>query len=385
MGELEIENTLSSEEIDNLFNEDFVDDSSTKEESSSNEENNIKENNTKEDTTVEINESKLFDDKSESVDSEDEKVKEDTTSKGDSTSPNFYSSIAKALRDEGVFPDLDDDSLPNIKDSESFRKLIDQQIQAGLDESQKRINEALNSGVEPSEITKYENTINFLNNIKEESITDESDEGENLRKNLIYQDFINRGYSKERAEREIKKSFDAGTDIEDAKESLKSNIDFFKNQYDSILENAKKESEKIKNERKEQAEKLKSDILNNNKIFDDIEIDKGTRQKIFDNLTKPIFKDEKTGNYYTALQKYEMENRTEFLKNVSTLFTLTDGFKNINKLINPKVKKEVSKGFKELESTLNNTSRRFDGNLKFVTGESADVHNFLKDGWKIDV
>ena len=58
-------------------------------------------------------------------------------------------------------------------------------------------------GVELTEVKKYENTLNFLDSIKKEDISDESDKGEKLRKDLIYQDFINRGYSAERAKREV--------------------------------------------------------------------------------------------------------------------------------------------------------------------------------------
>ncbi len=52
-----------------------------------------------------------------------------------------------------------------------------------------------------------------------------------------------------------------------------------------------------------------------------------------------------------------MENRTDFLKNIGLLFTLTDGFKNLDGLVKGKVKKEVNKGLRELEHTLNNTAR----------------------------
>ena len=132
--------------------------------------------------------------------------------------------------------------------------MIDQQIRAGLDERQRRIDEALNAGVEPTEIRKYENTINFLDSIKEENISDEGDKGEKLRKDLIYQDFINRGYSKERATREVQKSFNAGTDFDDAKEALKSNIDFFRDKYDELVNDAKSEAEEEEEERKRKEE-----------------------------------------------------------------------------------------------------------------------------------
>lgn len=385
--ELSLDNILGAEEIENLF----VEDGETQDTPPANGEPPKKEeepSKDKEETTEVVDVDNLFTDTPESVGSgkENTEEKEDTTPKGDGTSPkNFYSSIAKALKEEGIFPDLDDDGLSKVKDPEDFRDLIDQQIKAGLDERQKRIDEALNAGVEPTEIRKYENTINFLDSIKEENISDEGDKGEKLRKDLIYQDFINRGYSKERAAREVQKSFNAGTDIDDAKEALKSNIDFFKDKYDELVNDAKSEAEQEEKERKEQAEKLKSSILNDKDVFGDLSVDKSTRQKIYDNIAKPVYKDPETGEYFTAIQKYEMENRTDFLKNIGLLFTLTDGFKNLDGLVKGKVKKEVKKGLRELEHTLNNTARTSDGNLKFVSGVDEDPESFIGKGWNLDV
>ena len=385
--ELSLDNILGAEEIENLF----VEDDETQGTPPANGEPPKKEeepSKDKEETTEVVDVDNLFTDTPESVGSgkENTEEKEDTTPKGDGTSPkNFYSSIAKALKEEGIFPDLDDEGLSKVKDPEDFRDLIDQQIKAGLDERQKRIDEALNAGVEPTEIRKYENTINFLDSIKEENISDEGDKGEKLRKDLIYQDFINRGYSKERATREVQKSFNAGTDIDDAKEALKSNIDFFRDKYDELVNDAKSEAEQEERERKEQAENLKSSILNDKDVFGDLSVDKSTRQKIYDNIAKPVYKDPETGEYFTAIQKYEMENRTDFLKNIGLLFTLTDGFKNLDGLVKGKVKKEVKKGLRELEHTLNNTARTSDGNLKFVSGVDEDPESFIGKGWNLDV
>ena len=385
--ELSLDNILGAEEIENLF----VEDEDTQDTPPANGEPPKKEeepDKDKEETTEVVDVDNLFADTPESVGSgkENTEEKEDTTPKGDGTSPkNFYSSIAKALKEEGIFPDLDDEGLSKVKDPEDLRDLIDQQIKAGLDERQKRIDEALNAGVEPTEIRKYENTINFLDSIKGDNISDEGDKGEKLRKDLIYQDFINRGYSKERAAREVQKSFNAGTDIDDAKEALKSNIDFFKDKYDELVNEAKSEAEQEEKERKEQDEKLKSSILNDKDVFGDLSIDKSTRQKIYDNIAKPVYKDPETGEYFTAIQKYEMENRTDFLKNIGLLFTLTDGFKNLDGLVKGKVKKEVKKGLRELEHTLNNTARTSDGNLKFVSGVDEDPESFIGKGWNLDV
>lgn len=369
--------------------EDFTDDVSTlfddvgeeTQESQEKNEKNSEENNKE---TTELNPDDLFGE-TESVGSGEKntKEKEDTETTGQGTSQNnFFSSIAKALQDEGIFPDLDDDALSKVEKAEDFRDLVEQQIKANLTERQKRIDDALNANIEPTEIKKYENIINYLDGIKEENITKEGDEGEELRKNLIYQDFVNRGYSRERALREVEKSFKSGSDIEDAKEALTSNTNFFNQKYDDLVNDAKQKQEEKVKEQKEQAEKLKTSILKDKSFFGDITLDDATRKTIYNNVAKPVFKDPETGEYLTAIQKYERDNKQDFLKNLGLIFTLTDGFKSLDKLVGGKVKREVKKGLKELEHTINNTARTNDGNLKFVNNDSE---SYIPKGFKFDI
>ena len=325
----------------------------------------------------------------ESVGNEDNenKGKEPSSSK-EGTSPNnknFYSSIASALKEDGIFPDIDDESLAKIKTPEDFAEMFENQVQAKLDEKQQRIDKALNYGVELTDIQKFESTIDYLDKITDDIISEESEQGENIRRQMIYNDFINRGYSKERAEREIKKSFDSGSDIEDAKEALQSNKEFYKKSYDNLVNEAKAEAEKLNKQIKEDSEKLKNSILNDSKVFGGLQIDTSTRRKVLDNISKPVYKDPNTGKLLTAIQKYEAENKLDFIKNVGLLYTLTDGFKNLDSLVNSKVKKETKKAMRELENTINNTSRYSDGNLKFVSGVSDDNESYIGNGFSLDI
>lgn len=385
--ELSLDNILDTNDIDSLFTEDEKTfETSSEEDDSQTEE--AKKNNIEE--TTEVNPDTLFEDKPESVGSGKEdniKDEEDITSEGNGTSPknNFYSSIAKALKEDGVFPDLNDETANSIKEAEDFAKAIDEQINARLDERTKRVENALNAGIEPTEIKRFENTLNYLDSISDEVLKDESDKGENLRKQLIYQDYINKGFSKERAAKAVSRSFDFGNDIEDAKEALKSNREFFQNQYEDLVKEGQEEEKREEQERKAQSEKLKKSILEDNKVFGEIQIDKTTRQKVFDNISKPVYRDPETGEYLTAIQKYQIENKTEFLKNVGLLFTLTNGFTNLEGLVKDKVQKEMRKGLRELEHTLNNTARTSDGNLKFASGVEDDPESFINKGWDLDI
>lgn len=380
MEELNLDNILSQSEIDDMFQD-------TEERSSETDENNEKKDSTTEDS---IDAEHLFSPESVGSGKEtDTGTGEDTDSKKDTDSSpkntSFYSSIAGALKEDGIFPDLDDEAVSKISSPEEFAEMFESQIQARLDEKQKRIDEALNIGMEPSEIQQYEKTLSYLDSIKDENITDESEKGEALRKQLIYNDFINRGYSKERAAREVKKSFDGGTDIEDAKEALKSNREYFQASYDHLIDEARKASKVEEENRKRDAENLKKSMLEEDKFFGGLQVDKTTRQKAFDAISKPVYKDPETGELFTAVQKYEMDNRLEFLKNVGLLYTLTDGFKNIERLVKGEVKTRMKKGIRELETTLNNTSRTSDGNLRLANDLGSDSESYIGKGLKLDL
>ena len=381
--ELSVDNILSEQEVENLFTE--YDDTTEGAGPDDNKPDETEQNTTE----VNVDTETLFTDEPESVssdeDSEDEEGTKSDKDKSDSPKKNFYSSIAKALKEDGVFPDLDDESLKSIVNPEDFAAIVEKQIQQKLDDKQKRIDEALTVGVEPTEIKKYENSISYLKSITEDAIRNETAEGEQLRKQLIFQDFINRGYSKERATREVQKSLNTGTDIEDAKEALQSNLDYFTEEYQDLINEAKEAQKAADAAKAAQMENLKTTILSADKTFTDIQINQATRQKIFDNIAKPVYTDEKTGEKLTAIQKYERENRIDFLKNISMVFTLTDGFKNFDGLIKNKVRKELNKGIKELEHTINNTSRTTNGSLNFVSGASEDNESFIGKGWSLDV
>ena len=382
---LSMDNILGQDEIDSLFTDSLENDEPSKEETQEDTKD-PPEKKKEESKTTEVDIDELFD-SPEGVSSEENiEEKEDTTPDKGSTSPNkLYSSIAKAFAEEGIFPDLDDEAISNVKSPEDLRDLVEQQIKSGLDERQKRIDEALNAGVETSTIKRYESTINYLDSITEEALSSETTDGEKLRKQLIYQDYINRGFSQQRATKEVQKAIDNGTDIDDAKEALQGTKEFFKAQYKTLIDDAKREEALEIEERKKQAAELKDSILSDKKVFGDLEVDNNTRKKIYENISKPVYKDNETGELYTAIQKYEMENRTDFLKYIGLVYTLTDGFKNLDGLIKNKVRKETKKGLRELEHTLNNTARNTDGSLRFTSGVNEDPESFIGKGWDLDV
>jgi hypothetical protein len=390
MDELSLDNILSEDQINGLFSNEEIQETEEPKHNPEEEEGKKKDGSPEEETieTTEANLGELFgsEEKPEGVGSEEEtKEKKDTTSTGGSSS-NFYSSIANALVEDGILQNLDEKELAKIQTAEDFAEAISNQIKNQLDEKQKRVSEALDLGIGPTEIQKYERYISILDGVTEEGLTSEGEEGENLRKNLIYQDCLNKGYSKERALKMVDKSIKAGTDIEDAREALNDNKEFYKKQYNSMLDEAREAEKEEQKKFKQQADELRNSILEEDTAFGDVKIDKSTRQRVYDSIMKPIYTDPESGEKLTAVQKYELEHRTDFLKNVGLLFVLTDGFKNIDRLVTDKVKKETKKSLRNLEHTLSGGGSGFrGGNLSFANNSGDTDPESLFKGWKLSV
>lgn len=386
LGEQEIENLFTPEEEDT---EDNTQETQEEVEPGGSEE---PKGSKKNDTAEAVDPDDLFDESEEQpevVGSEKKDVKdmEDTTTDKDSgTSPNnFYSSIASALAVDGVFPNLTEDDVKKAGDAESFSQLINDEVNARFNTQQQRILKALDNGVEPNTIKKYENTLNYIASITEQQLMEEGEQGEELRRNIIYQDFINKGYTPEKAKKHTERSIDSGNDIDDAKDALQSNREYFTHAYNDLLQEAQAREDTDRAARAKLSENMRKSLLQDKNILGDIEIDNNLRKKAFENISRPVYKDPETGGYLTAIQKYEMEHRPEFIKYMGLFYTLTNGFKDFNSFTKGKVKKEVRKGLRELEHTLNNTNRTSDGSLKMVTNAKDDPYSYIGKGVRLDI
>lgn len=313
-----------------------------------------------------------------------DKEKKDANNRGDGSSPSVYSSIAHALKEDGIFSDLDDKDFESIEDSEAFGELFEKALQSRFDARMKRIDEALNNGIKPDVISQYESIIKYLDSIDESALESEDEDGENLRKNLIYNDLISRGYSKERAERELKKSFDSNSDIDDAKDALESLRTTHKNNYNKILDDAKRQRESAVAKQRKTAEEFKKLVFDNDTVLGDITLDKNTKQKIYDAVSKPVYKDPDTGVLMTAVQKFQKEHPNEFLRQLGTWFVLTNEGKDTNGFTKGKVRKEKNKALKELADKLAANNVGPDGNFRFLSGgNESGTDVLLSDDWKI--
>lgn len=293
--------------------------------------------------------------------------------------PSNISSILTALKDDGILPDVDSELIQKAKSPEDFANIIEAQVAARLDATQQFLKKALDSGMTPDEIKTYQDTQAFLESIEEETLEDEdNEESLSLAKNLIYQDFLNRNFTPERAKKEIEKSIKAGTLVEDAKTALESNKDFYKGKYEATL----REREEATNKARKAAEKLKQEFIKKTtetkEPFKGLTLDEKTRRVVLENATKPIKDTE--GNLYTPVQKYIKENPNDAQYFMSLFYTLTDGFTNIDKLVGGKVKETTKKVVSNIEKVLNTSSRFNDsGNALFPKDEDSKLTDFKLD------
>ena len=320
--------------------------------------------------------------KSEELNQKDNKAENADKDKNVGNSP--LSSLANALVEEGVLTSLKEDELKTLKSAEDFKELFEKEINARLDEKTKRVEEALSVGIQPDEIKKNEQVVTYLNNLTEDIISKESETATQLRTNLIVQDYMNKGFSQERAIKEANKSISAGTDIEDAVEALESNKEYFNKQYSDLINNAKKAEDEVKQKFIKRDTDVKENILNNEKVFEDMNINQDLRKKALDNIQKPVYTDEH-GNKFSAIQKYERENPVDFLSKVALLYTITDGFTNIEKIAGNVKSKVKSKAFKELEESLSDPNYGLNGSLTFVNNLGGDDNENDKGNFILDI
>ncbi len=382
-----LDNMLGAEEVERMFSDPVAQEEETSPETNTGEETPASKENNETEEAAEVDFSDLLGNQPESVGSEENTEGNGGAPKSSdgqgSPQKNLFSSIAEATRDEGVFPDLSDEELSSVKDAESLRKLFDDQVKKMLDERQQRLEKALNSGATTDEMQQYQNALNTSQNLESQEsrnlLVKEGNDGEDFRKRVMYQDYINRGFKHERAVKLIEKSFADGNDIDDAKEAFESCREYYKQQIEDFQQEMEDRQQAQKANEQKQFSSLKKHILDNESFYDGVKVDKQTRQKAYDSITKPIYKDEQ-GNYMNALQKYQREHPTEFMENVALLFALTDEFKSVNKLTQKKVQQGIKKGFEEVANVLNTTRRNGDGTLN-LANSAPDTEN--RENWTL--
>lgn len=261
-----------------------------------------------------------------------------------------YGKLASALREEGILEELAEDE-DEVRTVDDFREAIMRRIQQGVDDMTARTNYALNLGVDKGEIANHESLLAELQGVTREDLTDESDEGVRIRRNLIMEAARARGLSDEQAAREVTKSEKAGTDIEDAADALGYLTQRTKAEYSQLIEEQKQKLQEAEEREAGYYRAIGDNIMN---------CDDGIFKGIPDNVRKSII--ENDDKFHEFNQKYPVV--AEAAQRV--LFALTNGYRDFDVLVAPRVKKGMKNGLAKLERTLKSGEPMRGGNYRLA-------------------
>jgi len=323
---------------------------------------------------------------SEKVAGEDGGVGKDSTESGEQSLPNLYSSLAKALGEEGFLPSLD-----NYDTIDSFDKLGDQIKEANkktlsdalgfdisnvnsLNDIQKEYLNALSQGIPADKFIAAKQNEFDIN-----SITDDAIEADvELRRSVIINGYVVKGVTEAKAVKLAQMHIDLAEDVEEAKSSrdeLKQAI-IASNQRE--FEYQKQINSERVSEQKKYEESLKKSFYDTDKIGNSLDITRQLKDKMYDSIMKPVAKLE-DGTLVNAITKYQIENPIDFQHKMAWLFTISEGFKNFDTFINTKA---TSKAAAQLESVLNSTNFDKLGNVSNPLHDDDAVYG-LRD-YKFD-
>lgn len=279
---------------------------------------------------------------------------------------DLYGSVARALMEDGI---LHIDDASGVTDAASLRDAIEAEIYGRMNPLQQRVTAALNYGMSPDEIQTYEGALQELSGYTDEMVADESDSGVELRRNLIYQACLARGMNDKQAEKEVNKSFKAGTDLEDAQEARSTIYGALRDRYDGVM------SERAEAQR--QAYAARDGY--NRALYDSVVHDDGrmvgdltenTKRMVIGNMFSRSVR-MGDGSVATPIEAMAATDPVRFQKAIGIAFTLTNGFRDFDRLAGVKAGRAVKKGIEGLERALRGGGGG-GGNLRYANNAAMN-------------
>lgn len=249
----------------------------------------------------------------------------DVTSTDNNSQPSaeHLTLFASALAEEGVLSLDEDDKIESFDDlAKVVEKTIRQNELAGLTPTQREYLKAIENGITHNEFVQTQQKIADVSNIKEETVK----ENEDLQKQLIAEDFISKGYSKEKAEKLAQRSFDLGENEADALEALKAKQESVLKEKEAL---EKQRAEDLKNQEKqvkETLEKVKKQVFDEkSEVIPGFKFNKKVAEEVYKSMTQPIDYAE-NGQPISRSQKLRMDNPIDFEHKLNYLLVMTKDF-----------------------------------------------------------
>lgn len=249
--------------------------------------------------------------------------------------------FASALAEEGV---LTLDEKTEVKSFDDLAKLVEKTIREnelkGLNEHQKEYLKALENGFSTEEFKELKSKELKVSEIKEESVK----ESEDLQRQLITEDFLAKGYSKEKAEKLAKRSFDLGENEADALEALESKRKLI--EQETKLAEAKKQKD-LENQKKtyeETVKKVKNIVFDEkSEVIPGIKYNKKVAEEVYDSIMKPaeVLED---GTQLSRAASLRSKDPYDFETKLNYLLVLTKDFTDFS-VFDMKGKSDKAKEF----------------------------------------
>lgn len=288
-------------------------------------------------------------------DKEEEAEEVDTDPDGDvedsSSNPNLFKSLATLLSEKGLISSVDSEAKIETEDDfvSLFKKQIEQSEYSDLNETQKEYLQKLREGIPHQKVEKDLYETSRLDSINEDLIKEDSD----LRQRIIYQDLINKGFSEERAKKNLQRSIELEQDVEDAIDSLNSIKDFNKSRIERENEELKRQAQELQKQEEKRINSIKNKIKTSDEVIKGYKITDAVKEKIEENMFKVVGQNPENKQNENALMKYRRENPEDFDYKLYYLYTITDGFQNFESL----VKNTKSTVLKDLEKAYRSSTK----------------------------
>lgn len=247
---------------------------------------------------------------------------------GEETSPQLYQALTDVLREEGVLSSVDESSFKDIKDIKDLVGLIKSQIKAeefsDLDDIQKNVLKDMREGVKASTANTYKTAMDKLNKLDDAAIS----EDKQVRFDLIYQDFLSKGFDREKAIKFANRSFDLKEDLVDAKEAKTSLVTAVTTNYNNSKQTEIDKAKAEADVKKADKDSLKKKILESKEVIKGFEIPDNLRKEVYEDMVKTVSNNPDTGIPENSLMKYQRENPIEYSHKLYYLFKVTNGFED---------------------------------------------------------
>ena len=284
-------------------------------------------------------------------DEESDENSDDTTS-----SPPLYKSLASYLQTEGVLTSVDSSKLEKVETIQDLADLIADEVKSkelsDLTDLQKQAVEAFRSGIDVEAFQKQKTVENNLDSITEDVINSDQE----LRSQLIYQDFINQGFSEQKAQRFTDLSIQADNDIDDAKEALENIKKGVKEKFEEEQKFKVSQKQKEQEEYNASQKLIEKTILETEEPLKGIKVNETVRKQILTTMMNPVSKNPNTGINENQLMKDQRENK-DFSLRLYAAYALSKGFTDFSYF----GKKERTNEIKNIEKALKNNQHVLQG------------------------